>query len=239
MKKFSSVLLIVAVMLFTGSLVFGQQVQLRGSGILYKPNGAAATGSDESGLNSVDWDSGNGFDIQGIYWLKDSPWGFGASIGKATWEIDEYDEMQSSGGYIFGDGLEGDADLTIFGVSVFRQLSELFSKSEESKLGFVGEIGIRSISVDSNIDGTTGIIASGGMMIWNQSLEFEDGVVGLVALDVEYAVQENIKLFVQGGYQFDLQKGEVERDVPGLGTYVAGETELQAAYAKAGIAVSF
>lgn len=234
MKKFSSVFVIVLAMLFTASVVFGQQVQLRGSGMLYKPNGAAITGSDEARMDSVDWDSGSGFDVQAIYWFKDSPWGIGASIGKATWEVDKY----SKGTYADLNEVEGDADLTIPGISAFRKIP--LENILDNKLKANLEAGLRFVSVDSNIEGWYHQRITSSVTLHEvQEFEIDDCIIAVLAIDAEYKLGDNFGAFAQVGGQLDLEKGEVTNSGVTFDDIKAGETELQALFAKIGLVYSF
>lgn len=233
MLRIASVIIAVAIVFCTGAVAFGQQVQLRGGGIIYIPNGSAITGSDEAMMDSVDWDSGNGFDVQAIYWFKDSPWGAGASIGKATWEVDKY----SKGNYLILNEVEGDADLTIPGISAFRKLP--VGNVLDNKLKANLEAGLRFVSVDSNIKGMYYQRFSDGILFQEQEFEIEDSIIAVLAIDATYELGKNFGIFAQVGGQLDLKKGEVSNSGVTFEDIKAGETELQALFAKAGIAVNF
>jgi hypothetical protein len=239
MNRISSVCIIVAACILLGAAgTYGQTLQLRGSGIYYFPSGSATTGGGETSLKDVEWDKGTGLELQAILWPANSLWGFGASIGKATWDITDYESSEFDYSYdaAFADVLEGDADLTIIGLSVFRKLSEA---KDANKLTITAEGGIRFVSVDSSIEGGTAIADAYGALAWYQTLEIDDSIVGLLALALDYAVADNVSLFAQAGFQFDIDKGKVENKVEGLGTFEAGETEFQALFGKAGLSVSF
>lgn len=237
MKAIVSVIAVLGVFLTTGTLTQAQNIELRGSGVYYVPNGSATTGGGQTEFEAVEWDSGTGFEVQGIFWTANSPWGFGASIGKATWDIDGYELIYMSGNSAYGDTLEGDADLTAFGLSVFYKLFSDYGANQ--KLHGALEGGLKFVSVDSNIKGETGIAGAGGVLVWDQTLEIDDSILGHLAFELSYAFTEQVSLFGQGGFQFDLDKGGVENPVSGLGTFEAGETELTALYGKAGLSVSF
>jgi hypothetical protein len=237
MKNISSALTIICVLSTTGVMSSANNFELRGSGIYFSPEGAAATGSDASALEEIKWDSGTGFEVQGIYWIKSSPWGFGASLGKATWDIDDYEDIRTRGSSVVGDTLEGDADLTTFGLSAFYKLFTEYGASKKLSGAIAG--GLQFVSFDSNIEGETGVASEAGIIVWDQTLEIDDSIWGYIAFDLSYALTETVNLFGQGGVQFDLDKGSVENDAPGLGTFQAGETELQALFGKAGLSISF
>lgn len=237
MKRITSALIIISIILTAGTIAFGEQFELRGSGVSYMPSGSAATGSDVSALTDVKWDKGTGFEIQGIFWSKTSPWGTGISFGTATWDVDDYVLGQSINGFGFADALEGDADLTIFGLSLFRRL---FTDDGASKK-FSGAVegGIRFISMDADIKGVS-VITDGILFLGSDiTLDIDNSVLGHLAFDLDYAISDSASLFVQGGIQFDLKKGDVTLREQDSGIFEAGDTELQAAFGKVGLIVHF
>jgi len=237
MKRILNAMVIAGVFLMTTAVTKAEQFELRAGGVYYMPNGSATTGGGETSLEEVEWDKGTGFEVQGIYWIKSSPWGIGVSLGKASWDIDDYELIYTIGSEAYGYTLEGDADLTIFGLSAFYSLFK--GDGEANKLSGAIEGGLKFVSVDSNIKGETGIAGGGIVLVWDQTLEIDDSILGFVGFDLSYALTKQVSLFAQGGVQFDLDKGKVENDVPGLGTFEAGETELAALYGKAGLSISF
>jgi hypothetical protein len=84
----------------------------------------------------------------------------------------------------------------------------------------------------------TFIVDQYGASGWTQTLELEDNIAGLLAFELNYSVDDTTTLFAQGGFQLDLSEGKVENKVDGLGTFDAGETELQAVFWKAGISIT-
>jgi hypothetical protein len=211
-------------------------LQLRVNGGYYMPSGAVSTGGEESGLTKeVEWDKGTGFEVQAIFWPNGSTWGLGASIGKASWDIKDYEDSHYDYYYgaAFANVFSGDTDLTSIGLSVFRKLQTVNNKAKMSV-----EAGVRLISLDANIDGGYGIADYTYAIGVSQTLKLDDCVVGLIAFNLDYSVNNSISLFAQAGFQFDVSKGGVQNVVEGYESYDAGETELQAVFAKAGIAIS-
>ncbi|HMP76690.1 MAG TPA: hypothetical protein PKE12_10390 [Kiritimatiellia bacterium] len=236
MKNVSGrMLAVLAVM--TAGIAVAEDIDLRVGGVLYAPNGAAATGRDEGGLRTVDWDGGAGLELQAVFWLGASPWGIAASIGSATFDIENYSVAQNFGGATLHEFLEGDADMTVIGASIVRKL--LAGDDARTKLSGALEAGIRHVSIDSNIDGWTGIgDDSGPALTRDQSLDIGDSVVGFIGVNLDYAIAETVSIFLHGGFQFDLDKGEVKKRVVGAGADEAGETELEALYGKIGLSFS-
>jgi hypothetical protein len=234
MKKTMLVKSILFCLLTANSGMTEDRIEVRGGGIYYSPNGAAASGSEDS-VEEVKWDSGTGLELQGIYWPSGSSWGYGLSIGTATWDIDDYFVVDfDPSGLDFIDSLEGDVDLITFGVSVFRKLTT--NNDETKKYNADLEAGIRYLSVDSGIEGVYGVGIDGTIVDANyQAIELDDSVVAMLALNGGYSVSDRVRIFASVGVQIDLDSGKAENDVPALGTFEAGESEYQAVFGKVGL----
>lgn len=233
---------IVALSLVIGSSILtasaAEEVEIRASGVLYAPSGAAATGSEESGLDDVEWDSGQGLELQGIYWVDKSQWGIGATIGTASWDIKDYADVKYNPTVQINqvNVLEGDADLLIFGISAFRKLTN--NDPGTSKFNADAELGLRYISVDSGIEGGYGEEYSDALLVALQTLEIDDSIVGVIGLTGDYAIDNNLSIFANASIQIDLDKGSVD-NVLSIGTFEAGEVEFMSLYGKAGISYVF
>lgn len=206
MKRIVSTIAIIGMLLTTVTMAGAKNFELRGGGAYYIPSGSATTGGGETGIEDVEWDKGTGFEVQGIFWLDNSPWGLGASIGKATWDIDDYELFYTSGSVAFGDTFEGDADLTIFGLSVFYKLFTDYGANKKLRGAIEG--GLKFVSVDSNIEGANGVAGGGIVLVWDQTLEIDNSILGHLAFDFSYALTEEVSMFGQGGFQFDFDKGK-------------------------------
>lgn len=237
MKRIHCSLTIFSLLLAFATVAGAQGLQIRGGGIYYEPSGAAATGSEISGLGEIDWDSGTGLELQGIYWMHNSPWGIGASFGMAEWEIDDYEDRWVHHGRTYDDVITGDAELSIIGVSLFYKLFENHGASGAWNGHLEG--GVRFVSVDSNIRGTTAVNDGGRTPAIAQTIDIDDSVLGVFGFDVSLALSDTISLFGHAGIQFDLDQGDAHRVVPGLGTWEAGETEMFAVYGKGGLSIAF
>lgn len=211
--------------------------ELRGGINYYIPGGSAATGDPKSIRNSVEWSSGLGVDVQGIYWF-DKNWGCGLSIGSAKWDVEDYYHKRYNPVYRINeiDTLSGDADLVIVGASLTRKITS--GSSRTSKLYAEVEAGIRSVTVDSNITGRYAQQFSDGTRYQYQELETDGGILGFLAINGGYELSPQLKLIWQAGYQFDLDKGEVINKVSGI-EYPAGETELGSFITRFGASLNF
>jgi len=230
-----TVSLVLTAATLTSASAFGaSSIEVRGSGVYYAPQGAAATGSEQSFLESVDWDSGSGFEAQAVYWRDYSPWGFAASIGAASWEIKDYSDIAA--GQL--NKLKGDADLTLVGLSAIRKLTT--DSSGGSKLKAEIEAGAKHISTDASIEGVWAVgLSDGRILALRQRIKTDDVVVGQIALNGKYELDPKWNLFATAGFQFDLSAGDSINQVPGFNDYPAGDTEMQAAFGKIGISYLF
>jgi hypothetical protein len=224
-------------LLTVNSGITEDRIEVRGGGMYFSPNGAAATGSEDSGLQEVKWDSGTGLELQGVYWPDNSIWGYGLSVGTASWDIDDYFSVDfDPSGLDFINSLEGDVDLTTFGISIFRKLTA--NKDEAVKYNADLEAGIRYLSVDSGIEGLFGVGIDGTIVdAQYQTIELDDSVVAVLALNGNYLLTETASVFATVGVQLDIDKGAADNEVPGTGTYEAGDSEYQAVYGRIGLSI--
>lgn len=213
------------------------QLEVRAGVNMYIPNGAAATGSTVSELQTVDWDRGLGFEIQGIYWF-DTAWGAGLSIGTAKWDIKDYYHKRYNSTYRINEynTLEGDASLVIFGASVFRKINS--GSTIQSKWTADIEAGIRYASIDSNISGLYVQEYADAYVRTYQDIETDKGVLAIIALNGGYKLTDKLSFMGQVGIQADLSKGEVINNA-GRFSGEAGETELQAIFTRLGLSYTF
>ena len=96
------------------------------------------------------------------------------------------------------------------------------------------DAGIRYVFVDSDIDAAIAISDGVDTIVAEDTVDIEDGVIGRVGANVEIPVTERAALFVGGGYQFDLVKGDVKAFDEDL-----GENELAGAFVRAGVNFTF
>lgn len=213
------------------------QFEARGGVNYYIPSGAAATGSRISKLNSVDWERGIGADIQGIYWF-DPNWGAGLSVGTAKWDIKDYYNKRYNSSRRINEinTLEGDADLIIIGASVFYKFTS--NSSVPSKWSTEIEAGVRSVNIDSNIEGVYAEQYSDVTIYGAQTIETDRGVVAMLAINGGYELTSHIKFSWQAGYQFDLSNGEAVNKTSNF-SGEAGETELQSMFTRLGLSIVF
>lgn len=180
-----------------------------------------------------DWDKGVGAEVVAVFW-KSETFGIALAGGLQQWtpneDIFSYGETLPNGlGYGFASQLDGEAMLFPVGASGLWKTQI----GKDAKLIF--EAGIRYVFVQSDVEvkyaeaisGPGGTIVSEGKV----DNDIDDGVIGLVAVDLQIPLSDKVLGFVGGGFQFDISKG---------GQKIGGEdidydNELKAAFLRAGI----
>ncbi len=188
--------------------------ELAGSGVYYY------TGDDTA------YDSGFGIDWQTRFWFN--PYlGCALGIGAASWEVNAMHIIESYGGYTVGVDVVGAATHFPLGGAI------LLRPIDSRALALTLEAGVRYVIIDSRAEAEV-LVADpfGNWLYLRDTIEFDDVVVGLIGLNIESKVNDELSLLAGFGYQFDLVKGDVEwmgRDL--------GENELKAFLFKVGIAL--
>ncbi len=151
--------------------------------------------------SSDNWDGGWGLQGQAVFSLPLMPehYGFALTIGSSTWDVN--DEVQT--GITVGNGisgsLAGDSSWTQFGFSFLR------SQTLPNGLQMTVETGV--LYHDASSDADLSFTLSDNSTS-TQELDLSNTVVGLLAADLNYHVNDEMTLYGGIGYQFDLQPGD-------------------------------
>jgi opacity protein-like surface antigen len=165
------------------------------------------------------FDRGYGVEVQYRHWF-DAPLGWALSLGVATWDA-------KSGSSDLGvpnfHSFDGSATLIPFGASGLYRLIDA--------PGFAAtlEVGIRYVIVDDDID-----FKDSNRGDAKQSMRIDDGVVGIIGVDVDFQLDERTALALGVGYQGDLIKGDSSTSGASL-----KDNELQAFFVRAGVKFQF
>jgi hypothetical protein len=193
----------------------GPVVELVGVGTLYIPH------DDDT------YEAGAGMEIQGRFWLTPHI-GLALAGGGASYAIDEQDIQVVEAGLLLDGELEGDVGLSTFGGSL------LLRPVLTEKIALTLEGGVRYVAVDSNAELEISAVRPGSRTYLRDTLDIDDGVVAIAAATVEINVAPQVSLLGGAGYQFDLEKGDVEFLDEDL-----GDNELEAILIQAGVAIRF
>ena len=175
-----------------------------------------------------DYDSGVGAEAQIQFW-RSPHIGFALAGGIAEWDINDQTSVVSDGFLAIQLTLDGSVTLIPIGASL------LFRPTATGNLNLVLEGGLRYVIVDSDAEATVaGPSSQGGVLSVSEDIEIDDAVVALFAATLEAQVSSGVKLLASAGYQFDVGGGDSEW----MGEDI-GENELEAAFIRAGISVSF
>lgn len=174
------------------------------------------------------WDQGVGGEVRYRYWFDEH---MGVSL---MGSISNWDINTEGGEYIYDDyGIAGqiEGDATFFGLGtalIFRPF-----RQDKLNISFAG--GLEYFFVNSDINAELAIAdAYGGWYYVNEDLDIDDGLVALLDVEVVYNITPNVFFIYEGGYQFDVIKG----DVTFLNTKI-GENEMEGAFMSFGFGFRF
>ncbi len=153
---------------------------------------------------SDDWDSGFGIDGKVLFWGNNNI-AIAATGGFSKWDIDD---DYASGYDMYGDYIEaeigGDATLLSIGCSA------IFEPKINKNFGLSFEAGFKYVYIDSNVDVDVAIYDYYGGTYFSDEIDIDSGVVGLIGIDLTFAFTEKTSLFLGGGFQFDISKGDAK-----------------------------
>lgn len=191
-----------------------QQVDLVGAGIFYIPK------------DDDDYDYGFGLEAQARFWLTKQI-GLALSLGAASWQVKDQDGYYYDAYMVEGVHVEGDLTLLPIGGSI------LLRPLKMEKLDLVLELGVRYVFADSDITAEVGAADIFGNWAYAyDTVDVDDGFVGLVGMELAFNVSKEASLFLGVGYQFDISKG----DMTWMG-YDIAENELAAFLVTFGLAI--
>lgn len=196
------------------------------------------------------WKSGGGANIQWRYSVqKDFALAVSLGIQKLDVSTDEVSDgpvntLDAYGllyrGYV--DNYEGDATLVPVGASAIYNIplgQNVLSLEAGLKYVFVNSRA-KANMIDGVVD-SRGNVVSGSVEKWQEDVEIGNNLLGSIGAQIDIPLNQQVKLYIGGGYQFDIVKGDVElksdwADYDGIKTT---ENELGSVFAEAGIAYKF
>lgn len=149
------------------------------------------------------WDQGIGGEVRYRYWF-DEHMGVSFMGSISSWDIDT-----EGGEYIYdnyGDAGQIEGNATFFGLgSAF-----VFRPFRQDWLNILFSAGMEYVFVNSDINAELAFAdAYGGWYYVNEDLDIDDGLVALLDVEVTYNITPNLAFMYEGGYQFDVTKGDV------------------------------
>jgi len=206
-------------------------------------------GGDYLFPGSKTWDKAYGAQAQMIYrWT--TGWGIGLSAGLQQWAVNE--EIRSYGGYLDGvvpygyaTHMTGDASMIPLG------LSGLYAIPIGERVRIDLECGLRYIFVNSSVEHSEAAVFGAGGSYYTIStksdVDIGNGIVGFAGINVDVKLTDMFKLFVGGGYQLDVSKGDLtyksfEKSLsePHYAySETSTESELKAAFVRAGLSATW
>lgn len=209
----------IAVVIVASLLGFGAVAQDEGRGLdLTLAGQYFIPGDDET------YDQGWGVEAQARFWMNKHV-GLALAGGGANWEINQQEEALVDDGVGFVATFDGDVELIPLGGSI------LFRPLANESITLTLEAGARYVLVESEA-GFEGrfVDPSGAVVLIDETVDIEDGVVGLVAANLEGRLGARSFLFLGGGYQFDIDEGHASWRGQDL-----GENELESVFIRGGL----
>jgi len=181
------------------------------------------------------WDDAVGGEVKAVYWTTQQL-GFAVCTGVSQWGVDGGRRQTGGTGALpIWQSLSGDGQYVPLGVSILTR--DNGSKQGELSLGF--EAGLRVMFGDSDMTLTeiTRIARAPGAVDIpaTYDVDLDDGLVARVAANLTCPVGPTASIFLSGGYQFDLDKGDASINTP-LTTF-SEEVDLSAFFIEIGAAI--
>lgn len=174
------------------------------------------------------YDSGFGAEGQIRFW-ENANVGFALAGGIASWDINEQEIVESDGFTAIGASIEGSILMVPIGGSI------LVRSMLADNLSLTLEGGLRYVIVESDAQMEFAVANARGVFVGGSAdIEIDNGIIGLVAANIEAELSPGVSLLCGFGYQFDIAKG----DAKWMGEDLE-ENELKAFFLRAGIALVF
>ncbi|MCX5753159.1 MAG: hypothetical protein NTW97_05870 [Candidatus Krumholzibacteria bacterium] len=171
------------------------------------------------------WSKASGMDAQLIMWGKHA--GIGFTFGYGEWTVPEQSSVISNSYYAVGSAVEGNANMTPLGLSLFLRTGS------NSKVNLIIEGGLRLLLMGSDINASLVYYDYYNYATATGTIEIDNAFAGILAADLEIGGNETASLFVGGGLQIGgTSKMKFQNQE-------LGEVELSAAFLRAGFTGRF
>jgi hypothetical protein len=152
------------------------------------------------------FDAGYGFDFTYSFWRSPEK-ALAITAGIQTWDVHKKVNAEVSGNTVMGTGLGGSATLFPVGVSmIWRNPKE---GSERLDLGF--QLGVQYVFTTSDADQWTLEQSPGGAPSRGKTgIHIGSNLIGKIAVEVDYLLNEQTDFIFDCGYQMDFLKGDAK-----------------------------
>jgi hypothetical protein len=174
------------------------------------------------------YDDAGGAEVRLQFWVNPTI-GLALVGGWSRWNLDDQRAVVRRGDDFVSAEVEGEIDYMPVGASL------LFRVFNTDRVALVLEGGARYVFVDdSESDVNVSIVGPGTSRVTRQRMKIDDGVVAIAAVFLELSLTDDVFLLLGGGYQWDLDEGDVnflDEDIQ--------DNKLEAAMAHAGLGIRF
>ena len=176
------------------------------------------------------FDAGYGFDFTYSFWRSPEK-ALAITAGIQTWDVHKKVNVEVSGNTALGTDQAGSATLFPVGVSmIWRNPLE---DSERLDLGF--QLGVQYVFATSDADQQTLAQSPGGAPIRGRNgIHIGSNLIGKIAIEVDYLLNEQTDLIFDWGYQMDFLKGDARAGGSKIDT-----VELQGFFLRTGLGYRF
>ncbi len=183
------------------------------------------------------WDQAYGGGMTLVYWQQPAL-GVAFAAGLSQWEStgERATLVSNPGTFEQFQAWEGDVQYITLGASVL--LREYYTSRNLGECQLTLEAGCRYVRCNSDLElvRTERVWLNPGQIqevVTDYVVDCDDGIVGRVAASLAIRVNDQSSLFVAGGYQFDIDTGNVTVDSLGQSTPL----DLSAFFARVGLAI--
>lgn len=175
--------------------------------------------------NDKIYDDGWGAEAQLRFWVNDMV-GLALAGGYSEWNYNE--DLDTTDGDEFDLDSDGDVALMPAGASL------LLRPINTERVSLVLEGGVRYVFVDSDINDDNDQALPRAPGITLNDIDIDDGFVAVATAQLELHLTDALYLLAAAGYQWDIEKGDIN-----IGDTKIGENELESFIAQAGIGLRF
>ncbi|MFO7534451.1 MAG: hypothetical protein R6X19_01985 [Kiritimatiellia bacterium] len=170
------------------------------------------------------YDESWGAEVQLRFWM-DEVFGLAIAGGYAEWNLNDDIGEDTDIGDLFDFERDGDVALIPVGASL------LFRPVHTERLCLVLEGGVRYVFVDDDVDQDA---LTPGLAVIRNKVDIDDGLVAIAMAQLQLNLTDAIFLIAGAGYQWDIEKGDVD-----VGGVKVAENELESFVAQAGLGIRF
>lgn len=176
--------------------------------------------------STENWDTGIGLHSQATFWQENGV-GLAVSFGTSSWDV--IDSLESVSGNATTARMTGDASYHQLGLSLVKKF-KIPDVEPNDRVEFRAELGLRYTFVSSDANLEFGYADNSSQ---SSHLNVDNGTVAVIAADMEYKLDNKMKVFGGIGYQLHLVPSEAEAFTG------VNENVMNAVFIRSGVSMTF